>query len=99
VPDLVHLDVGHIRLRNLRTTTDEAGALTEATTAKAAAAAAAAAHHTATVTEALVVSTTMTGRHAIVHLLAGQRKITRHLEPAMKNLTVAITLRHQPTLM
>ncbi|GFP53718.1 pre-mRNA-splicing factor srp2 [Trichoderma asperellum] len=56
-------------------------------------------HRTATVTEALAVTTMMTGHRAIVHPLAGQWKITRHLEAAMMSLTAAIIHHLLPTPM
>lgn len=91
VADLVRLDVGHTHPRSLITTTAEV-VLTEVTTAKPA-------HRMATVTEALAVTTMKTGHRAIVHPLAGQWKITRHLEPAMRSLTAAIIHHLLPTLM
>lgn len=89
--DLVRLDVGHTHPRSLITMTAEA-VLTEVTAAKVV-------HRTATVTEALAVTTMMTGHRAIVHPLAGQWKITRPLEAAMMSLTAAIIHLLLPTLM
>lgn len=89
--DLVRLDVGHTHPRSLITMTAEA-ALTEVTAAKVV-------HRTATVTEALAVTTMMTGHRAIVRPLAGQWKITRPLEAAMMSLTAAIIHLLLPTLM
>jgi hypothetical protein len=63
VADLVHLDAGHTRRRSLITMTAEA-ALTEVTAVKALH------HRMATATEALAVTTMMTGHRATVHLLA-----------------------------
>lgn len=67
--------------------------LTEVTAAKALH------HRMATVTGALAVNTMMTGLRAIVHLLAGQWKITRPLEVATMSLTAAIIPRLLPILM
>lgn len=56
------------------------------------------ARRTATVTEALVASTTMIEHHAIVRPPGDRWKITRRLEAVMRSLTAA-TIRHLPTLM
>lgn len=92
VPDLVHRDVGHTHRRNLITMTAEV-VLTEVTTAKALH------HRMATVIEALAVNTMTNGLRAIVHLLAGQWKITRPLGVATMSLTAAIIPRLLPTRM